>query len=169
VTIAALCPIAQDVDPTEMTAHGVVTTHRNAWKGQVFRRITRPACRHVSLWPDSKTALKAWRGQSLLPWEFRSMMKTWPVEVDLAAAIVLGVSSGFESWRAQVCLNGLLDHDPEAVLAVEELFETADGIMVPSPTGRLTLIVREDAFGSSVRIGEPGLIRDQGERSRARR
>lgn len=167
MTDAALCPIARDIRPT--TVHGVATTHRNAWEGQVFRRIANPSCRLVSLWPDAKAAFKAWLGQSLLPWEFRSMLKMWPIEADLPAAIVIDTDTGFEPWRAQVCLNGFLDRDPVAVLAVTELLEDAAGIVVPSPSGRLTLIVREDSFGSGVSIEAPRLIQGQGDRSAARR
>jgi hypothetical protein len=167
VTDATLCPIGLDIHPT--TVHGVATTHQNAWEGQVFRRIGAPACRLVSLWPDAKAAFKAWLGQALLPWEFRGMLKMWPVEADLSAAIVINTATGFEPWRAQVCLNGLLDRNPASVLAVAELLEDAAGIVVPSPSRRLTLIVREDSFGSSVSIEAPRLIRGQGDHSRARR
>jgi len=167
VTDATLCPIARDIHPT--TVHGVATTHRNAMEGRVFKRIAKPACRLVSLWPDSKAAFKAWQGQVLLPWEFRGMLKVWPVEVDLSRAVVIDTTTGFEPWRAQVCLNGLLDRDPVAVLAVAELLEDADGIVVPSPSRQLTLIVREDSFGSSAMIETPHLIRGSGERSRVQR
>jgi hypothetical protein len=166
---AALCPSARDATPTKTTVTGVAATHRNVSREQVFRRIQEPASRLVVLWPDASAAFKAFRRQILLPWEFRGNLRIWPIEANLPLGIELGLEQGFESWYAQVCLNGFLNGEPEKVRAVAEILKVSAGITVKSTAERSTLIVSENYFRQHVTIGEPTLIRGQESHSGATR
>lgn len=155
---AIVCKSARDARREAIEVTGMASSHRNMNTSQVFRRVLYPPCRVVSLWEDSHAAFEAWRRQTLLSWEFRGMLKVWPVEATLPKAIQLGPEQDFASWYAEFCLNGFLNGDPKLASTVREMLEMDVAIVLGPVGGRTTLIVADDSYGDCVSIGEPKLI-----------
>lgn len=155
---ASVCKSARTARRESIEITGIASSHRNVNTSQVFRRVLDPPCRLVSLWEDPHAAFEAWRRQTLLPWEFRGMLKVWPVDAALPQAIQLGPEQDFEPWYADFCLNGFLNGDRKLADTVREMLEMDVAIVLGPIGGRTTLIVADDSYRDCVSIGEPKLI-----------
>lgn len=155
----SICQPVERSEPMPQRISGLVLTHLDDERDEVFTAIPDPPCRLTRMRPVA-SAYESARGALLLSGSYNARFKAWPVMATLTPGCALGPGEGLPIWKAEEALRGFLAGEPEYVNLAHRLFEKGTGFSLKLGGDVRALIVQEDYFPYAIELGEPAHLTD---------